>query len=93
MVTSIVLLKVKRGMVNDMAEKLAGMDGISEVYSVGGRFDLVAVIRVKSNEDLADMVTKQMAKLDGIESTETLIAFQAYSRHDLEAMFSVGFEG
>jgi DNA-binding Lrp family transcriptional regulator len=93
MVTSIVLLKVKRGMVNDMAEKLAGMGGISEVYSVGGRFDLVAVIRVKSNEDLADMVTKQMAKLDGIESTETLIAFQAYSRHDLEAMFSVGFEG
>ncbi len=93
MVTSIVLLKVERGKVNDVAEKLAGMSGISEVYSVGGRFDLVAIIRVKSNEDLADMVTKQMAKLEGIESTETLIAFRAYSRHDLEAMFSVGFEG
>ncbi len=93
MVTSIVLLKVERGKVNGVAEKLAGMSGISEVYSVGGRFDLVAIIRVKTNEDLADMVTRQMATLEGIESTETLIAFRAYSRHDLEAMFSVGFEG
>ncbi len=93
MVTSIVLLKVGRGKVNDIAEKLAEMGGISEVYSVGGRIDLVAIIRVKSNEDLADMVTRQIAKLEGIESTETLIAFRAYSRHDLEAMFSVGFEG
>jgi DNA-binding Lrp family transcriptional regulator len=93
MVTSIVLLKVKRGKVNDLAEKLVEMNGISEVYSVGGRFDLVAVIRVKSNEDLANMVTNQMAKLEGIENTETLIAFRTYSRHDLEAMFSVGFEG
>ena len=93
MVTSIVLLKVERGKVNGVAEKLAEMSGISEVYSVGGRFDLVAIIRVKSNEDLADMVTKQMATLEGIEGTETLIAFRAFSRHDLEAMFSVGFEG
>jgi DNA-binding Lrp family transcriptional regulator len=92
MVTSIVLLKVERGKVNGVAEKLAEMSGISEVYSVGGRFDLVAIIRVKSNEDLADMVTKQMATLEGIEGTETLIAFRAFSRHDLEAMFSVGFE-
>jgi DNA-binding Lrp family transcriptional regulator len=92
MVTSIVLLKVERGKVNSVAEKLAEMSGISEVYSVGGRFDLVAIIRVKSNEDLADMVTKQMATLEGIEGTETLIAFRAFSRHDLEAMFSVGFE-
>ena len=92
MVTSIVLLKVERGKVNGVAEKLAEMSGISEVYSVGGRFDLVAIIRVKSNEDLADMVTKQMASLEGIEGTETLIAFRAFSRHDLEAMFSVGFE-
>jgi DNA-binding Lrp family transcriptional regulator len=93
MVTSIVLLKVERGKVNSVAEKLAEMSAISEVYSVGGRFDLVAIIRVKSNEDLADMVTTRMATLEGIESTETLIAFRAYSRHDLEAMFSVGFEG
>jgi DNA-binding Lrp family transcriptional regulator len=92
MVTSIVLLKVERGKVNGVAEKLAEMSGISEVYSVGGRFDLVAIIRVKGNEDLADMVTKQMATLEGIEGTETLIAFRAFSRHDLEAMFSVGFE-
>jgi len=63
---------------------------VSEVYSVGGRVDLVAIIRVKSNEDLSDLVTGQMLKLPSIDHSETLIAFRAYSRHDLEAMFSVG---
>ncbi len=92
MVTSIVLLNIERGSVQQVAEKLAGYPGISEVYSVGGRYDLVAVIRVKSNEDLAELVTKQIATIAGIRQTETLIAFRAYSRHDLEAMFSLGME-
>ncbi len=92
MVTAIVLMTVTRGQVNTVAESLADMSGISEVYSVGGRFDLAAVIRVKSNEALADLVTRTMPALQGIERTETLIAFRAYSRHDLEAMFSVGLE-
>ncbi len=91
MVTSIVLLTVERNNINTVAEKLADLPEISEVYSVGGRFDLVAVIRVKTNEELADLVTHRMAAIEAIRTTETLIAFRAYSRHDLEAMFSVGF--
>ncbi len=92
MVTAIVLLKVERGQINTVAEQLADLKGITEVYSVGGRLDLVAMIRVKTNEELADLVTKQISTLDSIQSTETLIAFRAYSRHDLEAMFSIGLE-
>jgi DNA-binding Lrp family transcriptional regulator len=92
MVNAIVLMKVTRGKVNDLAEQLAAMEGVAEVYSVGGRYDLVGIIRVRSNEELADLVTKEMAKLEGIEYTETMTAFRAYSRHDLEAMFSIGFE-
>jgi len=92
MVTAIVLLKVERDRINAVAEKLAGMPAISEVYSVGGRFDLVAIVRVKENEGLADLVTRQMIGLEGIRDTETMVAFRAYSRHDLEAAFSLGFE-
>ena len=90
MVTAIVLLNVAHGQINEVAERLAELKGVSEVYSVGGRFDLAAIIRVKSNEDLSDLVTSTMLKLPSIEHSETLIAFRAYSRHDLEAMFSVG---
>jgi len=90
MVTAIILLNIERGQVNEVAERLAGIPGITEVYSVAGRFDLVAMIRVRKNEDLADLVTAQMLKVPGIVHTETLIAFRAYSRHDLEAAFSLG---
>jgi DNA-binding Lrp family transcriptional regulator len=90
MVTAIVLLAVERDRINAIAEQLAGMPGITEVYSVAGRYDLVAVIRVKTNDELADVVTSRMRKLAGITGTETLIAFRAYSRHDLEAAFSLG---
>lgn len=90
MVTTVVLLKVERDHINSVAEKLAGMNGVTEVYSVAGRYDLVALIRVPTNDDLADVVTNHMSKLEGISSTETLIAFRAFSRHDLEAMFSIG---
>jgi DNA-binding Lrp family transcriptional regulator len=92
MVTAIVLLNVARARVVEVAEKLAAMEGISEVYSVAGRFDLVAIARVKTNEDLADIVTTRMHRIDGIESTETLIAFRAYSRLDLEGVFSIGMK-
>ena len=90
MVTAIVLLKTERGRVNEVAEQLADMAGISEVYSVGGRFDLVAVIRAATNEELADLVTNHLQAAQDIRDTETLIAFKAYSRHDLETMFSIG---
>jgi len=92
MVTAIVLLNVARARVAEVADKLASLEGISEVYSVAGRFDLVAMVRVKANEDLADIVTTRMQKIDGIESTETLIAFRAYSRLDLEGVFSIGLK-
>jgi DNA-binding Lrp family transcriptional regulator len=87
MVTAIVLLSVERGRINEVAEALAAVPGIAEVYSVAGRYDLVAVLRVKSNEALADLVTQSIRGVVGITHTETLIAFRAYSRHDLEAIF------
>jgi DNA-binding Lrp family transcriptional regulator len=90
MVSAIVLLNVDRDQVNAVAEKLADMKGISEVHSVAGQYDLVAVIRVKDNEELAELVTNHMLKVNGITRSQTLIAFRVFSRHDLEAMFSIG---
>lgn len=90
MVSSVVLLNVARGQVNQVAAALAELDGISEVYSVGGRFDLVAIVRVKNNDELASLVTEKMLKVAGITHSETLIAFRVFSRHDLESMFSIG---
>ncbi len=92
MVSAIVLLKVSRGRINEVATKLAELDGISEVFSVAGQYDLVAVLRVPHNEALAALVTEQMLKVEGILDSETLIAFRVFSRHDLESMFSIGLE-
>ncbi len=92
MVTAIVLLKTSRDAVNEVAEKLVDMKGISEVHSVAGRYDLVVVIRVPDNQALADIVTDRIRSIDGIESSETLIGFRVYSKHDLEHLFSVGLE-
>lgn len=90
MVTSIILMNVERLKISEVAEKLKEINGISEVYSVSGKYDLVAIVRVKTNDDLADLVTGRMHAIDAILSTETMLAFKTYSRHDLEAMFSVG---
>lgn len=90
MVTALVLLTVSREKVNAVAETLAGMDGITEVYSVAGRFDLAVVIRARDNEQLAEIVTNHMLKVEGILTSETLVAFRVHSRHDLESMFSIG---
>ncbi|MBU1910165.1 MAG: Lrp/AsnC ligand binding domain-containing protein [Verrucomicrobia bacterium] len=90
MVTALVLLNVERDKVNEVAEQLAALSGISEVYSVAGQYDLVAIIRVKNNEGLAELVTKHLLKVKGVTRSQTLIAFQVYSRHDLETMFSIG---
>jgi DNA-binding Lrp family transcriptional regulator len=90
MVTAIVLLNVARNKINVVAEKLADMDGISEVFSVAGEFDLAAIIRVQDNDGLAELVTNRLLKVQGITKSETMIAFRVYSRHDLEAMFSIG---
>jgi DNA-binding Lrp family transcriptional regulator len=89
MVTALVLLNVERDKVNTVAEKLSEMQGVSEVYSVAGRYDLSVVIRAKDNDQLADIVTSRMLRIEGILKSETLIAFRVYSKHDLEAMFSL----
>ena len=90
MVTALVLVTVARDKVNAVAESLADMDGITEVYSLAGRYDLAVIIRVKDNDQLADVVTKHMLKVEGILTSETLVAFRVHSRHDLESMFSIG---
>lgn len=92
MVTALILMQVEHAHINTVAERLADIPGISEVYSVSGQFDLVAIARVRVNEDLADLVTEHMHTVAGIVRTETLIAFRTYSRHDLEGMFAVGME-
>ncbi|NLI30420.1 MAG: Lrp/AsnC family transcriptional regulator [Nitrospiraceae bacterium] len=92
MVTAIVLLNVQRDKVNAIAEQLAEVDVISEIYSVAGGYDLAAIVRARSNEELADVVTNRLLKVSGILKSETLIAFRTYSRHDLEAMFNIGME-
>ena len=90
MVTAFILMQVERHAINDTAQRLQEIEGISEVYSVSGKYDLVAIVRVPDNDALADLVTRRMPVLDGIRATETLLAFKAYSRHDLEALISVG---
>ena len=92
MVTAMVLIKAERSQVNETAQKLVELEGVAEVYSVAGPYDLVAIVRVETNEELASIVTGSMLKLDGIEDTTTLIAFRAYSEYDLERMFSIGME-
>ena len=89
MVTAIILFKVGRNRVNEVAEQVAGIEEMSEVFSVTGSYDLVAIARIKTNDDLATLVTEQLGKVDGIDSTDTMLAFKAYSRHDLESMFSL----
>jgi DNA-binding Lrp family transcriptional regulator len=90
MVTALVLLNLERDKIIHAANKISAIDGVSEVFSVAGRYDLVAVIRARDNEHLADIVTCQMLMVEGIISSETLIAFKVYSKHDLESMFSIG---
>jgi DNA-binding Lrp family transcriptional regulator len=90
MVTAIVLLDVDRDQINPVAERLAELPGVTEVYSVAGRYDLAAIIRTRTNDELADVITTQIRQVAGIRDTETLIAFRTYSRHDLDAAFSLG---
>jgi len=92
MVTAIVLIQTEHGKIVQVAEQLAEMPEISEVYSVGGSYDVAAILRVRTNEDIATLVTEKMVHVKGIVRTETLMAFKAYSRHDLESVFSIGME-
>lgn len=88
MVTALVLLGVEREKISSVAEQIAAMRGVTEVYSVAGRYDLAVIIRVKENDQLADLVTDHIRKVDGILRSETLIAFRVYSKFDLEMAFA-----
>lgn len=88
MLTSIIFFNVERDKINTVAEQLVDLKEISEVFSVSGSFDLIAIVRVHKADDLSRLVTEEMIKIDGIIKTDTMLAFKAYSRHDLESMFS-----
>jgi DNA-binding Lrp family transcriptional regulator len=92
MVTATCLIEAKREMVEETAQQLIKLKGVTEVYSVAGQYDLVAILRTPENEDMADLITGSMLRLVGIEKTTTLLAFRAYSDYDLARMFGVGLE-
>jgi DNA-binding Lrp family transcriptional regulator len=92
MITAIVFVKADVAHIPEVAEEIAALNGVSEVYSVTGQVDLIAMVRVRNHEDVASVVADQLNKVAGITSTETHIAFRAYSQHDLESAFSLGLD-
>lgn len=92
MLTAFILVKSTRGGLTRLGPALADVEGVAEVYTVTGEWDFVAVVRVRQQDDLADVVTKHLTQLDDIQRTQTMVAFQQFSAHDLEAMFGLGLE-
>jgi DNA-binding Lrp family transcriptional regulator len=90
MVTAIVLIRADIQLIPEVGETIAQLPEVSEVYSVTGGFDLVAIVRVREHDELADVIPGRLNKVAGVTHTETHVAFRAYSRHDLEAAFSLG---
>ncbi|MFV2009038.1 MULTISPECIES: Lrp/AsnC family transcriptional regulator [unclassified Micromonospora] len=90
MITAIVLIDCATDSIPEVAEALAGLDGVSEVYSVAGHVDLIAIVRVREFDQIADVIAGRISKVPGVLSTESHIAFRAYSQHDLEAAFAIG---
>ena len=93
MITAIVLVETDVRRIPEAAEEIAGLDGVSEVYSVTGDVDLVAIVRVHEHDQLAEIIADRLSKVDGVRSTRTYLAFRTYSRHDLDAAFALGFNG
>jgi DNA-binding Lrp family transcriptional regulator len=91
MVTAIVLIKSDVARIPETAEAIAQIREVSEVYSVTGEFDLVAMVRVRNHEELGDVIPGRINRIPGVTHTETHIAFRTYSRHDLDAAFSIGY--
>jgi DNA-binding Lrp family transcriptional regulator len=91
-ITAVVLIRAEVDRIPEVAEAVAQLDGVSEVYSVTGEFDLIAVVRVREHEQLAEVIPGRLNKIEGIRATETHIAFRTYSQHDLEAAFSLGLD-
>lgn len=91
-ITAIVMVSVTADRIPEVAQEIANLDGVSEVYSVAGDVDLIAVVRVREFEHIAEVVAGRLSKVDGVVHTDTHVAFRAYSRHDLDATFSIGME-
>ena len=92
MITAIVLVETDVDRIPEAAQEIADLQGVSEVYSVTGDVDLVAVVRVREHEQLADVIADRLSKVRGVRGTKTYLAFRTYSRHDLEAAFALGFD-
>jgi DNA-binding Lrp family transcriptional regulator len=92
MITAIVLVETDVARIPEVATEIAALDGVSEVYSVTGDVDLVAVVRVREHDELAEVIANRVSKVTGVRATKTYLAFRAYSRHDLEAAFALGFD-
>ena len=92
MVSAVVLINVERGQVNETAQRLLEIEGVAEVYSVTGDYDLVALLRLQHYEDLSNVVTDHMVKIPSIRKTNTLMAFQCFSREDLQQAWDIGVE-
>ncbi len=90
MTHAIVLIEAERDALATLGGALADIEGVAEAYSVTGQWDFVAIVRVPHHDQIAEVIAGQMGQLDGVVRTQTMVAFAAYSRHDLEALFSVG---
>jgi DNA-binding Lrp family transcriptional regulator len=90
MIHAVVLIKAERQVLGTLGGELADIEGVAEAYSVTGEWDFVAILRLREHDQLAQVVTGRIAALTGVQRTQTMVAFEVYSRHDLEAMFSVG---
>ncbi len=90
MTNAIVLIEAERNALSTLGGLLAGIDGVAEAYSVTGSWDFAVVVRVRDHEQLAEVVTSGIGQLPGVTRTQTMVAFAAYSKHDLEALFSIG---
>ena len=93
MTHAVVLIRAARSALPDLGGRLSELEGVAEAYSVTGEWDFVAILRVREPDDLARVVTERLARVDGIDRTYTMVAFETFSRHDLEAMFSIGEPG
>jgi DNA-binding Lrp family transcriptional regulator len=91
-ITAIVLIKTSVDRIPEIAEAIAALPNVSEVYSVTGSYDLIALVRVGHHDDLADVIPGRISKIPGVEATDTHVAFRTYSQHDLEAAFSIGLD-
>ena len=90
--TAVILVKSSREALTRLGPQLADVGGVAEVYTVTGEWDFVAIVRVREHDELADVVTQRLTRLERIEKTQTMVAFQQFSAHDLEAMFGLGME-